>query len=191
MSGLPSWKSAEIGLFPPFSAFFALFRRARTAPGKSPMEEKGLFPQLSSDLLKPPICGNPNQKPERGYIRMFPGTKNRNEGTFGCFPVPKNGTKVHSPKPPFSEAALFKKSSTTLLQYGPPPERVVLQFCESCVATIHKLHCDVCELRCPDSRCTVRSGSNRTDSQRFKSARLESSLLSLLFFQMFRFFQIA
>ena len=33
------------------------------------------------------------QKPERGYIRMFPGTKNWNEGTFGCSPVPKTGTR--------------------------------------------------------------------------------------------------
>ena len=28
--------------------------------------------------------------------RMFPGTKNRNEGTFGCSPAPKTGTRVHT-----------------------------------------------------------------------------------------------
>ena len=61
------------------------------------------------------------QKPERGYIQMFPGTKNRNEGTLGCSPVPKTrnegacgcslvpktGTRAHSPKPPFYETALL------------------------------------------------------------------------------------
>ena len=54
-------------------------------------------------------------------IRMFPGTKNRSEGTFGCSPVPETGTRVHadvpqhqktatrvhSPKPPFYETALL------------------------------------------------------------------------------------
>ena len=54
MSGLPFWKSAEIGLFRPFSAFLALFRKARRAPGMiQKTEEKGLFPQISSDLLPP------------------------------------------------------------------------------------------------------------------------------------------
>ena len=36
---------------------------------------------------------------------MFPGTKNRNEGTFGCSPVSKTGTRAHSLKPPFDETA--------------------------------------------------------------------------------------
>ena len=49
-----------------------------------------------------------HEKPERGYIGMFPGTENWNEGTFGCSPVPKTGTTVHSPKPPFYETALFR-----------------------------------------------------------------------------------
>ena len=31
--------------------------------------------------------------------RMFPGTKNRNEGTFGCSPAPKPGTREHSDVP--------------------------------------------------------------------------------------------
>ena len=38
---------------------------------------------------------------------MFPGTKNRNEGTCRCSPVPRTGTRVHSPKPRFYETALF------------------------------------------------------------------------------------
>ena len=67
MSGLPFWKSAEIGLFRPFSAFFALFRKARRAPGKSRIsEEKGLFPQISSDLLKPPSLKPPFTAPQNG-----------------------------------------------------------------------------------------------------------------------------
>ena len=51
---LPFWKSAEIGLFRPFSAFFALFRRARRAPGKSRKREK-----KASDFLKPPSLKPP------------------------------------------------------------------------------------------------------------------------------------
>ena len=43
---------------------------------------------------------------EGGYIRMFPGTENRNEGTFGCCLVPKSGMRVHSPQPPFFETAI-------------------------------------------------------------------------------------
>ena len=59
MSGHPSWKSAEIGLFRPFSAFFALFRRVRRAPGKSRKRRKSAFflryPRISLNpyLLNP------------------------------------------------------------------------------------------------------------------------------------------
>ena len=38
---------------------------------------------------------------------MFPGTKSRNEGTFGCSPVPKTRTRAHSPTPPFYQTALL------------------------------------------------------------------------------------
>ena len=55
MSGRPSWKSAEIGLFRPFSAFFALFRRVRRAPGKSRKRRKKAF-----FLRYPQICLNPH-----------------------------------------------------------------------------------------------------------------------------------
>ena len=55
MSGRPSWKSAKIGLFRPFSAFFALFRRARTALGKSRKRRKKAF-----FLRYPRICLNPH-----------------------------------------------------------------------------------------------------------------------------------
>ena len=41
---------------------------------------------------------------------MFSGTKNRNEGTFGCSPVPRAGMRAHSPKPPFFETALLVSS---------------------------------------------------------------------------------
>ena len=65
MSGRPSRKSAEIGLFRPFSAFFALFRRVRRAPGKyQKTEEKGLYPQISSDFLKPPSLKPPFVAPQ-------------------------------------------------------------------------------------------------------------------------------
>ena len=42
----------------------------------------------------------PERKPERGYIRMFPRNENRNEGTFGCSPGTKTGTRVRSDVPP-------------------------------------------------------------------------------------------
>ena len=65
MSGLPFWKSAEIGLFRPFSAFVALFRRARRAPGKSRKRRKKAFflryPRIClNPLLLNPTCGTPN-----------------------------------------------------------------------------------------------------------------------------------
>ena len=53
---------------------------------------------------------HPERKPERGYIRMFPRNKNRNEGTFACSPGMKTGTRVHSPKPPFYATALLSPS---------------------------------------------------------------------------------
>ena len=51
-----------------------------------------------------------NEKPERGYIRMFSRNENRNEGTFACSPGTKAGTKVRSPKPPFYKTALSSSS---------------------------------------------------------------------------------
>ena len=52
--------------------------------------------------------------PKGWFWRMFPSTKNRHEGTFGCCPVPKTGTfgcspepktgtMAHSPKPPLTK----------------------------------------------------------------------------------------
>ena len=45
--------------------------------------------------------------PERGYIRMFPGMKNRKEGTFGCSRYQHPGMRAHLPKPPFYETTLL------------------------------------------------------------------------------------
>ena len=53
----------EIGRNRPFSPFFCLFRRfpegAKSAWETQISEEKGLFPQISSDLLKPPSLKPP------------------------------------------------------------------------------------------------------------------------------------
>ena len=38
---------------------------------------------------------------------MFPCTEHWDEGTFGCSPAPRTGTRAHSPKPPFYETALL------------------------------------------------------------------------------------
>ena len=55
MCALPFWKSARIGLFRPFSAFFARFRTVRTAPGNSRnLRKKAFF------LRFPPICLSPH-----------------------------------------------------------------------------------------------------------------------------------
>ena len=47
------------------------------------------------------------QKPERGYIQMFPGIKNRNEGTFGCSLVPKARNEGTFTKTTLYETALL------------------------------------------------------------------------------------
>ena len=39
------------------------------------------------------------QNPERGYIRMFPDTENRNEGTCRCSPVPKKRAHIRQNRP--------------------------------------------------------------------------------------------
>ena len=49
----------------------------------------------------------PERKPERGYTRMFPRNENRNEGTFACSPGTKTGTRIRSPKPPFTKPPFY------------------------------------------------------------------------------------
>ena len=50
---------------------------------------------------------------------MFPGTKNRNEGTFGCSPVPRTGTKVHSDVPGTKNRNKSTFAKTALLRNRP------------------------------------------------------------------------
>ena len=59
--------------------------------------------------------------PKRWFWRMFPGTKNRNEGTCGCSPVPKAGTRAHSPKSPFYETAPWWTFRPRKKIFSPPP----------------------------------------------------------------------
>ena len=60
MSGRPSRKSAEIGLFRPFSALFALLRRVRRAPGKSrKLRKKAFFLRYPRISLHPHLL-NPH-----------------------------------------------------------------------------------------------------------------------------------
>ena len=73
----------EIGRNRPFSAFFAVFRRVRSAPRKSrKRRKKGLFPQISSDLLEPPSLEPPFAGLQ--FLRLF--------GDFGSQGL---GTPVH------------------------------------------------------------------------------------------------
>ena len=85
VSGLPSWKSAEIGLFRPFSAFLALFRRARRAPGKSRKRRKKAF-----FLRYPRICLNPHLlNPHLRHSNLFslPGSIGQLSPNFGVIPL--------------------------------------------------------------------------------------------------------
>ena len=58
----------EIGRNRPFSPFFGLFRPFPEGPNSTwkiqKTEEKGLFPQVSSDLLKPPSLKPPFAAPQ-------------------------------------------------------------------------------------------------------------------------------
>ena len=54
MSSRPSWKPAEIGLFSPLFCLFRPFPDGLKSSWEiQKTEEKGLFPQISSDFLKP------------------------------------------------------------------------------------------------------------------------------------------
>ena len=60
-------------------------------------ENRAIFVHLLDGKRNPTIGGFAKGWFPKGWFwPMFPGTKNRNEGTFGCSPVPQNGTKVHS-----------------------------------------------------------------------------------------------
>ena len=64
-----------------------------------------------------------HQKPERGYLRIFPGTKNRNEGTFAktkppfCFLSIKTSDRHSSTRPPFRYPP-FKSAAILKLRSG-------------------------------------------------------------------------
>ena len=47
---------------------------------------------------------------------MFPGTKNRNEGTFGCFSAPKTGMRVHADVPWYRKPERGYIAKTALLR---------------------------------------------------------------------------
>ena len=61
MPGRPSWKSAEFALFLPFSPFSGVYEEHLGNPER---RENGLFPQISSDLLKPPSLKPPFAAPQ-------------------------------------------------------------------------------------------------------------------------------
>ena len=88
MSGRPSWKSAKIGPFLPFFCLFRPFPEGAESTWKiKKTEEKGLFPQISSDLLKPPSLKPPFaalQKMSFQISRLF----------FGNFVQQKGGANL-------------------------------------------------------------------------------------------------
>ena len=112
MSGRPSWKSAEIGLFRPFPAFFALFRRVGRASGKSrKRRKKALFLRYPQICFNPhplnPICGTP--KSFFAYFWAISGS-----GVSSC---PAEGHVVLNPKHytlSFGVAKNFKGKKKTI-----------------------------------------------------------------------------
>ena len=120
--GHPSWKSAEIGLFHPFSALFALFRRARTAPGKPRKRRKKAF-----FLRYPRTCLNPHLlNPHLRHSRLWPlyffgdfgsrGSRGQSQGT--C-------SRMHSNKtlrsPGFRIPSTKGKTATNSEKYNNQP----------------------------------------------------------------------
>ena len=74
MSGRPSWKSVEIGLFRPFSAFFGLFHRVRRAPGKSrKRRKKALFLRYPQICLSPHLLNPHLRHSNLEFFRYFRG----------------------------------------------------------------------------------------------------------------------
>ena len=57
----------------------------------------GVLRRFSSEVAKRWVF------PKGWFWRMFPWNENRNEGTFGCSPGTRTGTRVHSDVPPERE----------------------------------------------------------------------------------------
>ena len=117
MSGRPSRKSAEIGLFRPFSAFFLLFRRVRGAPGKSRKRRKRAF-----FLRYPQICLNPHLlNPHLRHSKSF-----ELGGDFApqkklAPPPPQNSPQIRSWPPPPSLLRDPHPPKISLENRQPPP----------------------------------------------------------------------
>ena len=123
----------EIGRNRPFSPFFCLFRPfpegAKTAWEIQKTEEKGLFPQISSDLLKPPSLKPPFAalqliEPFGGFDRTFLGWPPLSGYRFktpskwltqGNAIVLKPGAVPHSPGAFWSEVLLYSCPMLQLL----------------------------------------------------------------------------
>ena len=103
--------------FPPFSPFFCLFRPlpegAKSTWEIQKTEEKGLFPQISSDLLKPPSLKPPFAALQSDVSRIFSAENSGNDaltslgGHFGPLRPDAQGSKSFSPPPGPQENALF------------------------------------------------------------------------------------
>ena len=67
---------------------------------------------------------SPERKPERGYILDVPPERKPERGYIEFRMLPRNGTRAHSPKPPFCKTALLSPSelqnATTTPSCGTP-----------------------------------------------------------------------
>ena len=71
---------------------------------------------------------------------MFSCTKNRNEGTFGCSPVPRTGTRVHSDVPLYQKQDEGTFAKTALLR-NRPKTFVSSRMMEGISVTLLPCHC--------------------------------------------------
>ena len=117
MSGLPSWKSAEIGLFRPFSAFLALFQRARTAPGKSRKQRKKAF-----FLRYPRICLDPHLlNPHLRHPNFRAGHSAETRGSFARISRPKTLVRALEI---LEKTSIWARTSMTRRRGRPRPQGI-------------------------------------------------------------------
>ena len=121
------------------------FKAQHKTPSKNPSESL-LKSLLRTPFLRTSLGGS--QKgwfPKGWFWRMFPSTKKPNEGTFGCSPAPKNGTKVHS------DVSRYRKMERGYIRQNHPftklPFCFLSTFLESCVV-VRPLGC------APQCSCT-------------------------------------
>ena len=85
-----------------------------------PLQFSSSLKLITSHLWFGPFVGSQKGGFPKGWFwRMFPRNENWNEGTFGCSPGTKTGTRVSSHVPPERKPEQGHISQTTLLRNRP------------------------------------------------------------------------